>query len=126
MNAKPPGRVLRDDWRVRLDTDDGGFSVAVVIDAASHGSPVLLGVEWIRPETEPVSWTADAETHEAYYVSSGHVRVEWLGPTAGDAVVGPEESFYFPPGHRYTVENVGDREAFIVWTVTPSPPPAAP
>jgi mannose-6-phosphate isomerase-like protein (cupin superfamily) len=117
----PPGPVGHDELRVRNDTSDGGFKVGVAVDAESHGSPVLLGLAWIRPGTERVSWTADRQTHEAYYLSSGSVRIGWEEPEPRDTEIEAGAFFYFPPGRSYWVENAGEVDALIVWTTTPSP-----
>lgn len=116
-----PGKVLPADWRRRKETADGGFEVGIVIDRESHGSPLLLGLEWIRPGTEPVSWTADADTHETYWVQEGRVRIAWDGDAAGETVLEPGEAFYFPPARTYTAECVGGDAVFVVWSLIPSP-----
>jgi mannose-6-phosphate isomerase-like protein (cupin superfamily) len=114
-----PGLVKPAEARVRYETEDEGFKVGVLIDAHSHDSPLLLGLEWIRAGTEPVSWTADEQTHEVYHLLRGRLRVEWEhGETA---TMEPEDSFYFPPDRTYTVEPVGDDDVFLVWSVVPSP-----
>jgi dimethylamine/trimethylamine dehydrogenase len=41
--------------------------------------------------------------------------------TEGEIEIGPGDSFYFPPGRVYSVENVGDDEVFLIWSVIPSP-----
>jgi mannose-6-phosphate isomerase-like protein (cupin superfamily) len=117
-----PAKVALKDARVREETEDGGFKVGIVIDRVSHGSPLLLGLEWIEPGTEAVSWHANENTHETYYVVRGQVQVSWDGRDAGTEVVRAEDSFYFPPGRRYTAETIGDEQAFIIWALTPSPP----
>jgi mannose-6-phosphate isomerase-like protein (cupin superfamily) len=117
-----PGRVRLEAARRRRETADGGFEIGVLIDAESHGSPLLLGLEWIRPGTEPVSWSADAETHETYYVQSGRVRIAWDGEAPGEATLGPTDSFYFPPGRTYTAEALGEEGVFVIWSLVPSPP----
>jgi hypothetical protein len=116
-----PARVSRNAARIREETSDGGFKVGVVIDRSSHDSPLLLGLEWIEPGTEPVSWDADEDTYETYYVVQGCVRLSWDGPEPGAAELEAEDSFYFPPARRYTAENIGEDQAFIVWGLTPSP-----
>lgn len=119
--ANMPARVLPAEIRMRTETDDGGFKVGVVIDKQSHGSPLLLGLEWIAPGTEKVSWQAPDDAHEVYYVQQGRVRVEWDGEDAGEVEVSAGESFYFPPALTYSLENVGEDEVFIVWSIVPSP-----
>jgi mannose-6-phosphate isomerase-like protein (cupin superfamily) len=121
----PPGPVEAAGARRRVETADGGFEIGIVIDAASHGSPLLLGLEWIQPGTESSSWTADAETHETYYVERGRLLVTWDGAESGEAVLGPTDCFYFPPGHTYSAENVGEEEVLVIWSLVPSPPPQA-
>jgi mannose-6-phosphate isomerase-like protein (cupin superfamily) len=116
-----PGTVKADAARRRVETADGGFEIGIVIDAASHGSPLLLGLEWIKPGTEVSSWTADAETHETYYVERGRLRVTWDGPERGEAMLEPSDCFYFPPGHTYSAENVGEDEVLVIWSLYPSP-----
>jgi mannose-6-phosphate isomerase-like protein (cupin superfamily) len=118
-----PERVAPESVRRRIETSDGGFEVGVVIDQESHGSPLLLGLEWVKPRTEAVSWTADEKTHETYYVERGRLRIRWDGDQSGEATVGPTDSFYFPPGLTYSVENVGDDDVFVVWSLVPSPSP---
>lgn len=114
-----PGLVKADEARVRYETLDRGFKVGVLIDAVSHDSPLLLGLEWIRAGTEPVSWTADERTHEVYYVVRGQLKVSWTD--AESVTMGPDDSFYFPPGREYTVENAAIDDVFLVWSVVPSP-----
>ncbi len=116
-----PARVLPSEIRMRTETDDGGFKVGVVIDKQSHGSPLLLGLEWIKPGTEKVSWQAPADAHEVYYVQQGRVLVGWDGESAGEVEVSAGESFYFPPALTYSLENLGNEEVFIVWSIVPSP-----
>lgn len=116
-----PGRVPPEQIRMRSETADDGFRVGVAIDAASHGTPLLLGLAWIRPGTERVSWHADADTHETYYIQQGRLLVAWDGENEGETEIGPGDSFYFPPGRVYSVENVGDDEVSLVWNVIPSP-----
>ena len=120
-----PGPVAAASARRRVETADGGFEIGIVIDAASHGSPLLLGLEWIQPGTEISSWTADAETHETYYVERGRLRVTWEGDATGEAVLDPTDCFYFPPGHTYSAENVGEEAVLVIWSLVPSPPPQA-
>jgi len=120
--AGKPGRVPLSAARRRRETADGGFEIGVAIDAESHGSPLLLGLEWIKPGTERVEWTADAETHETYYVQSGRLRIAWDGPEPGEAELGPTDSFYFPPGRTYAAEILGDEDVFVIWSLVPSPP----
>ncbi len=118
----PPGRVAASQARRRVETEDGGFEIGIVIDKESHGSPLLLGLEWIRPGTEVSTWSADPETHETYYVQSGRLRVSWSANGTGEEVLGPSDCFYFPPGGTYSVENVGEDDVLVVWSLVPSPP----
>lgn len=125
LTSCPPGRVDRSSLRTRSDSEDGGYTVGVAVDGASHGSPLVLGLGWIRPGTERVSWEVDDETHEVYYVSAGALRVRWSGPSSGESIVGAHDCFYFAPGHSYSIENAGEQEVSFVWTVTPGDPGAA-
>ena len=115
-----PARVPATAVRRRVETRDGGFEVGIAIDAASHGSDVLLGLQWVAPGTELVSWEAGATTHEVYHVVQGALRLTWEGPDSGSSDLAAGDSFFFPPAHRYTVENLGDEPAFVVWAMTPS------
>ncbi len=115
-----PSLVPSSGVRRRTETADGGFEVGIAIDAASHGSDVLLGLQWVAPGTEPVSWPAGDSTHEVYHVVEGTLRLSWSGAEDGAADVSAGDSFFFPPSHRYTVENTGERPAFVVWAMTPS------
>jgi mannose-6-phosphate isomerase-like protein (cupin superfamily) len=117
----PPGPVAPDAIRRHFETDDGGFEVGIVIDAKSHRSPLLLGLEWVRVGTEPVSWAADQATHETYYLQQGQLRVDWEGDHNGTAELRRGDSFYFPPSHRYTIVNTGDEDVFLIWSLYPSP-----
>jgi mannose-6-phosphate isomerase-like protein (cupin superfamily) len=121
MDQLVPSQVLAESARMRSDTADDGFRVGVLIDADSHGSPLLLGLAWVRPGTASVSWTADAQTHETYYIERGRLRVTWDGPNGGEATLAPTDSFYFPPGRTYTAENVGEEEVMLIWSLVPSP-----
>lgn len=115
-----PSLVTADQTRLRSVTADDGFRIGTLIDATSHDSPLLLGLAWIEPATEVVWWSADERTHETYYLVSGRLRVIWEGEQPGEALLEPEDSFYFPPARRYGVENVGPDQVFIVWSLTPS------
>lgn len=115
-----PSRVLPADIRMQSETTDG-FKAGIVIDMQSHSSPLQLGLDWIQPGTDVVSWETDAGTHEVYYLQQGSVRIRWNEPDTGDAEVSAGESFYFPPGRRYSLENIGDEEAFIIWSAVSSP-----
>lgn len=119
--TSPPSRVLATDIRMHTETADGGFTAGIVIDRQSHNSPLLLGLDWIQPDTEEVSWETNAQTHEVYYIKQGRVRIGWNGHDAGDAELDAGDAFYFPPARKYTLQNVGNEEAVIVWSVVPSP-----
>ncbi|MGV1049655.1 MAG: cupin domain-containing protein [Solirubrobacterales bacterium] len=125
LEPAPPGPVAAASARRRVETEDGGFEIGIVIDAESHGSPLLLGLEWIQPGTEVSTWSADAETHETYYVERGRLRIGWTGAEAGEATLGPSDCFYFPPGGTYSAENVGEDEVLVIWSLVPSPPPSS-
>lgn len=119
--TSPPSRVLHADIRTHAETADGRFTAGIAIDRHSHNSPLRLGLDWIQPGAEEVSWETDAQTHEAYYLQQGRVRIGWDGADADDMQLSAGEAFYFPPGRRYTLQNVGEEEAVIVWSVVPSP-----
>ena len=121
--ARRPTRVPVDRARMRSVTADHGFRIGTLIDAVSHDSPLLLGLAWIEPGTAPVWWEANEETHETYYLLEGRVKVTWEGPDPGEAILDPEDSFYFPPGRRYCAENAGSAPVFLVWSLTPSKRP---
>ena len=117
-----PSRVTAAQARMRSVTADDGFRLGTLIDATSHGSPLLLGLAWIEPGTERVTWEQDAETHETYHILRGRVTVSWEGDEPGAVVLGPEDSLYLPPGRRYHAENSGDEQVYFVWSLTPSVP----
>jgi mannose-6-phosphate isomerase-like protein (cupin superfamily) len=124
-----PEVISMDRLRVRSESADGGLKVGIAIDRTSHGSDMIFGVAWVRPGTQAVTWEADDNTHEAYYVVTGSLRIEWSGPETGTSTFGPQDSVYFPPGRTYTIENAGGDDAFFVWAMTgPSelPPPSDP
>ena len=106
---------------VNVETEDGRFRTAVLVDAARGGSPLLLGACWIDPGAPVVSWTADEHTHETYYVVAGRLRVSWTDADADAVELSPEDGFYFPPGRTYSLENVGEETVFLVYGMTPSP-----
>jgi mannose-6-phosphate isomerase-like protein (cupin superfamily) len=118
-------RLPLESMRIYDDTPDGGLKVGVAVDAESRGSKLAFGLKWIRPGTQRVSWRADAETYEAYFVQQGSLRVTWDGPDSGEAVVTTGECFYLPPGRSYSIENVGGDEVRGVWAST-SPAADAP
>ena len=115
-----PARVPASKVRRRIETADGGFEVGIAIDAASHGSDVLLGLQWVAPGTEVVSWRAGDATHEVYHVIQGRLRLTWDGDDAGAEDLAAGDSFFFPPARGYSVECLGDESAFVVWAMTPS------
>ena len=47
------------------------------------------------------------------------LKVSWTD--AESVTMGPDDSFYFPPGREYTVENAAIDDVFLVWSVVPSP-----
>ncbi len=119
--VSPPSRVLHADIRTHAETADGRFMAGIVIDRQSHNSPLRLGLDWIQQGAEEVSWETDAQTHEVHYMQQGRVRIGWDGHDSGDMELDAGEAFYSPPGRKYTLQNVGDEEAVIVWSVVPSP-----
>lgn len=124
MSGQIPSRptlVPRERVHVYDDTPDGGLQVGIAVDAERLGSRLAFGLKWIRPGTQRVSWTAGADTYEAYFVQQGSLKVTWDGDSAGEAVVGAGECFYLPPALTYSIENVGDDEVRGVWASTPSP-----
>ena len=119
--AAPPGAITSDEVRVREESPDGKIKVSIAIEQASHGSGMAFGTARVLPEVEAVSWRFPDDTHEAYYVSDGTLKLTWDGSDPGEQVVGPGEYFYFPPGRTYTIQNAGHEEAFFVWAISPSP-----
>jgi mannose-6-phosphate isomerase-like protein (cupin superfamily) len=117
----PPSRVLREDIRMQTETADGRFTAGIAIDRQSHNSPLRLGLDWIQPGAEEVSWETDAQTHEVHYLQQGRVRIGWDGHDADYVELSAGEAFYFPPGRRYNLQNIGETEAVIVWSAAPSP-----
>jgi mannose-6-phosphate isomerase-like protein (cupin superfamily) len=115
-----PSRVPLVAARTRTETTDGGVKVAAPIDAGSHGSDGLLGLQWVAPGTEIVSWHAGADTHEVYHVVEGALCIRWDGEDPGSSDVSAGDSFFFPPSHQYSVENAGDQPVFVVWAMAPS------
>jgi mannose-6-phosphate isomerase-like protein (cupin superfamily) len=118
-----PTKIDPSEIRTRIETADGGFKVGFLVDASSHGSPLLLGLEWLESGGEGSEWEADAETHETYYVQQGELRITWDGEESGEVVLEPGDSFYFPPSYRYSAENVGSDQVFVIWSLVPSPHP---
>lgn len=102
-----------------METADGGLKVGVAIDGESHQSRLVMGRAWVEPGTEAVTWELGTDTYEAYYVEAGSLRLSWLGPDPGESVVSADEFFFFPPGGRYAIENVGTERAVFVWAITP-------
>jgi len=121
MTSTTPNVIRASDIRERVETADGRFKLGIAIDEASHGSLLWFGFGRIKPGAESVSWETSTETHEAYYVGAGTLKIGWSGPNVGDSLVCAGDCFYFAPNHRYTLENVGDDEAFFVYGWTPAP-----
>jgi mannose-6-phosphate isomerase-like protein (cupin superfamily) len=121
MSTHVPTRVPRESIRVYPDTEDGGFRVGVAVEAERQGSLLNFGVKWIQPGTEPVSWDADEQTHETYYVHRGTLQISWHGGEDGEAELGAGDCFYLAPGHSYRLENIGPDEVFAVWAARPGP-----
>jgi mannose-6-phosphate isomerase-like protein (cupin superfamily) len=117
----PPSRVLREDIRMQTETADGLFTAGIAIDGKSHNSPLRLGLDWIQPGAEEVSWETDAQTHEVHYLQQGRVRIGWAGHDADDVELSAGDAFYFPPGRKYKLQNIGETQAVIVWSAVPSP-----
>jgi mannose-6-phosphate isomerase-like protein (cupin superfamily) len=119
MNELQPARIPLAQMQVESETPS--FRVARLVERGQAGSELVLGLCWMDPDGDAVSWSADAETHEAYFVIAGSVRVRWNGPGAGNEELGPQDAFFFPPAFDYTIENVGTEQAFLVWALTPAP-----
>jgi len=122
MSVDHPSRIAPDQLRMQTGTPDGGLTVGIAVDEESHGSRLVFGLEWIKAGTDRASWTANRETYEAYYVQQGTLQIAWSSPDEGETTVGPGDAFYFPPGHAYSIENVGQADVFVVWALTPRMP----
>jgi uncharacterized RmlC-like cupin family protein len=113
-----PGHVVAARMREWVDPADDGFKLHIAVES----SPKLwFGVATIRPGTQAHSWTADDETHEAYYLRSGSLKIAWSGPGSGEALLTAGDVFFFAPSHTYRVVNRGSEEVVVVWAVTPAP-----
>ena len=117
-----PFRSSLADAPTRLEDEAGLFRTAPLVDPRRGSHSLLLGACWINPGCAPVEWTADADTHEVYYVLSGTVRVTWSGGAPGEATLGPQDALFLAPAWTYTVENAGADDVFLVYAMTPPPP----
>lgn len=120
-NAESPFRSKLADVSRRLEDEAGLFRIASLVDPRRGSHSLLLGARWISPGCAPVEWTADADTHEAYYVLSGTVRVTWRGEAPGEAMLGREDALFLAPDRTYTVENAGAEEVCLLYAMTPPP-----
>ena len=100
----------------------GGIRLARLLTRATTGGDVLLGTCWLAPGERTTFDLTDpgdgpVAVQETYYLVSGRIRIRYDEQTveagAGDAV-------FFPAGWSYSVEAVGDEEAFVVYTVVPA------
>ena len=100
---------------MRSETPNDGFRVGIAVDGMEQQSKLFAGCGWMKPASEQVSWDADENKYETYYVISGVLRIGWTGEDSGQADVGPGSTFYFAPGCNYTVDCVD--EAAFVWAI---------
>ncbi len=83
------------------------------------GQSVVLGLQWFDAGAEPVSWTADANTHEVYFVSQGKILITWEGPDWGTAGLSTGDAFFLAPARTYSVRAASGHPAFVVWALSP-------
>ena len=55
---------------------------------------------------------------ETYFCIRGRLRLEW---DEGVLEFGPMDSIYLAPGWHYRLRNIGDEQAFFVYSMYPSP-----
>jgi mannose-6-phosphate isomerase-like protein (cupin superfamily) len=112
-----PTKVKIDN--VPVDEQTESFRQVRLIGPDTGQSNVVLGLQWFDGEGEPVSWTADAKTHEVYYVGQGKILITWNGPDSGSAGLSTGDAFFLAPGRSYSVRAAGGHPAFVVWALSP-------
>jgi quercetin dioxygenase-like cupin family protein len=114
-----PTKIDIEDIPVDEQTDS--FRQVRLIERSNTRSEVVLGLQWYTPGGEAVSWTADAESHEVFFVTEGKVEVSWQGPDDGSSQLAAGDAFFLPPGRTYSVKAAGAHPAALVWALTPAP-----
>jgi mannose-6-phosphate isomerase-like protein (cupin superfamily) len=106
------------------------MKLARTITNAQHGSVLMAGVSWMEPGEKSNVWSTEeaapdpsdgihyiGPVHEIFFLISGQLRVGWSG---GEMDMGPNDTLYLPPGHRFWVENPGPEPAFLYYNETPA------
>jgi mannose-6-phosphate isomerase-like protein (cupin superfamily) len=117
MSESTPMKVKIEN--VKVDEQTESFRQVRLIGPGTGHSEVVLGLQWFDGDGEPVSWTADAETHEVYYVIQGKVLITWHGPDSGSTALSTGDAFFLAPGRTYSVRAAGGHPAFVVWALSP-------
>jgi mannose-6-phosphate isomerase-like protein (cupin superfamily) len=111
---------------VPVERSKEGVRVASLISRERSRANLLLGACWMAPGEETNSWSWELDdpalvdvTHygpleETYFVLSGRLRLTW---DQGELDFGPEDAVYLAPGWRYRLKNIGDTEAFFIWSM---------
>lgn len=104
--------------------------IARIVSRISAGSSLLQGVAWMDPGEQTNTWSSRSEcdvsdgdhwygdVDETYFIISGRLRLTW---DEGYFDLGPNDSVYLAPGWRYHLENIGEEQAFFVYSMTPTP-----
>lgn len=104
--------------------------IARLVTKKRCGSNLLVGVAWLDPGDKTNIWSTEEEEgsapaehwygalEETYFVLRGRMRLTW---TDGALEIGPNDAVYLPAGWRYQLENIGDEEACLVYSFSPTP-----
>ena len=105
------------------------MKLARTITHAGHGSALMAGVSWMQPGEKSSVWSTEEEppdpadgihyvgpVHEIFFLIAGQLRIGWSG---GELDMGPNDTLYLPPGHRFWAENPGPEPAFLFYNETP-------
>ncbi len=115
--------------RAIVDRADNAIAMTLArtLTNAEHGSDIMAGVSWMAPgeisrgwSTQEVASDADLHhlgpVHEFFYLVRGRCLVRW---DKGELPVNADDTIFFAPGWTYSIENVGDEEAFLIYACTP-------
>jgi ethanolamine utilization protein EutQ (cupin superfamily) len=120
MSAREPVVVdsaTVEEYAVGANGDEG-----VIRRLISHGegSSLLLGLFKLEPgQGGQFSLPhANGMEEETYFLLDGRLRVAW---ETGEFVAEPGAAIFFPSGHTYDIETIGDTAVELVWTGFPAP-----
>lgn len=137
MTATPRPRVFALSEATALPNNATARSARIVTPETSGSTRLFAGMFWSEPGSRG-GWsfgtddpdegrTIDGIPHlgehdEVYLCLSGRVRVDWDdGSSDGSFEFEANDVVYFPAGHMYTTEVLGDEQVRVFYVMAPAP-----